>query len=222
MSDDLSVIETKTEDSLEGGSKNQNNERAMFGRKTFISFIAAFTVLVVLLSLSLYNSFKLKSEVATLSGNLKTVSDEINVLKAKNIDAVIADFNEMKESQADLMDDATSNYMMHLIQGAIVNSDFVVERAVCDYTRKDGSLISIFDLGAQPAFSSKYLGQGRFSVSDRELKSSINDIKDQIEKEQKRIVEESGQKVNKNRILFTIKNYEMATYENGVLKLEGE
>lgn len=216
MSDDLNIIETNTEDNIISGSNTNNNTNSTVGAKAFIALIIALVVLAALLSFSFYQGYKLKGEVIALTS-------EVNTLKSKNIDSVISSVNEIKESQESLKSSAISNYMNHYIgESRLVTDDFVVFRAFCNYTVEDCTLVSEIDLSTQPAFGLKYSGQGRFSINDRELKNSLNEAVKKIEDAQKKVVDASNQIITKNTIYFSIQNYELATYENGVLKLKGE
>lgn len=215
MADDLGIVETNTEGNIIIGSNVNNNANFTVGIKGFITLIVALIMLAALLLFTFYQVFNLKSEVTTLSS-------EVNDLKSKNIDSVILSVNEIKESQEGLRNSAMSNYMNHYIGGRLATNDFIVSRAFCTYTNKDGTLVSEIDLTTQPTFELKYSGQGRFSVNDRELKNSLNDVVKEIENAQRKVVESTNQKINKNTIYFSIQNYELATYENGVLKLKGE
>lgn len=200
MSDDLSILETSTEDNIISGSNTKNNTNFTVGVKVFIALIIALVVLAALLSFSFYQGYRLKGKVIALTS-------EVNTLKSKNIDSVISSVNEIKESQESLKNSAISNYMNHYIgDSRLVTDDFVVFRAFCNYTIKDGTLVSEIDLTTQPAFGLKYSGQGRFSINDRELKNSLNETVKEIEAAQKKIIDVSNQIITKNTIYFSIQN----------------
>ncbi|MDQ0878881.1 cell division protein FtsL [Paenibacillus sp. V4I3] len=119
--------------------------------------------------------------------------------------------------------------MQHNIEGGLVTEDFIVQHAIISVlpSLKDGQsgiLHSSIDLDTQPVTSSKYKGQGKFTVPDRELKSMLQDVIDKIQKR----YDGSDQlfkglpQWKDGTVYLTIKNYEIGTYKNGEIKLKGE
>ncbi|NPV54739.1 MAG: hypothetical protein HPY71_14690 [Firmicutes bacterium] len=66
-----------------------------------------------------------------------------------------------------------------------------------------------------------YLGQGRFSVSDREVRAAYEEAGNYVFEE---YIQPVFSQVSKNevKITFFIQSYEVGTWRNGVMKLKGE
>lgn len=108
--------------------------------------------------------------------------------------------------------------------GARMSGGVVTDKAVVDKATVmtfDGiSFIMSIDITPQPVYYGKFLGQGDFDLTDRELKSMLQEISDaSIEFIKSGSLDES---IEVSSIYITANNYDVATYENGVITLAGE
>ena len=98
----------------------------------------------------------------------------------------------------------------------IVTDELVIQKA---HFYRTGKGLTI-DIRPQPSFAKHFKGQGRFNVSDRELKSILLTL---VDKMKEHLNEGSSLPEFDNLTIYISQNnYEVATYENGSLKLKGE
>ncbi len=102
------------------------------------------------------------------------------------------------------------------VSGGVVTNQLIVEKA--QFLSND---IASIDMTSQPRFSLNYEGEGRYELSDRELKAAILALLAEVES-QYRDYFYDGDTFYDYTIYITQQNYSVATYENGELKLTGE
>lgn len=189
---------------------------------TLILIAACSLLLLSLISYLFIEAISLRKEVSNLKNSNVQFSKQITVLESLKPKDFTNDIQSLKDEQSKLSDDALSNLMNHQLTGRVITDDFVVERAFCTAVTKGNVFIMEIDLGTQPTFSTHYLGQGRFDVPDRDLKNSISEIVNQCIDTVSAICKNSGIDMKKGLITVSIKNYGIASYTDGTLKLNGE
>lgn len=191
--------------------------------KTNIALIVVSIFLVIVIASGILVTLKLMNEIETLS---TTVTDLNN--KLQSYDTKIGSYDsKISELEKDKQVNEIMFNISNMLVGGLgitnklpfycVTDNFVVEKSIVDMSGN-----CIIDIDTQPTYSSKYLGKGDFSVTDRQLRADLLDLIPKIEDTYE------GSKLGKMpdfrdiTISFSIKNYDIATYENGELKLKGE
>jgi hypothetical protein len=104
-------------------------------------------------------------------------------------------------------------FSMEISEGVATNKA-VIQKAVL-YSFMPGEIEGNIDIRPQPTYSDKFLGQGDFDLSDRELKSMLEELMDKL-------VTFVGDRYNLKTISITTNNYAVAEYKDGVITLAGE
>lgn len=103
----------------------------------------------------------------------------------------------------------------------IVTDKVIVQKAMF-YVFMD-ELTGSIDIRPQPSYEYKFLGRGEFDLTDRELRSMLEELVHEIEN----YLESYGvgttyDGLTPTRISLTANNYAVAVYEDGVITLAGE
>lgn len=109
------------------------------------------------------------------------------------------------------------------VSEGVVTDKVVISKAT--FSRQPtGEVTAVIDLRSQPMYSSKFLGHGNFDLTDRELRSMLEEIIDELydfsglEKEKS----SSSSNFYLKSITITANNYSVATYSDGEITLSGE
>lgn len=110
-----------------------------------------------------------------------------------------------------------------LVEDGVVTNDLIVHKAKFTDSDKD-ALRVIVDVSLQPTMLDKYEGNGKFNVSDRELKSMLLSLMEELGRYYNDAAGDNEElpKWETAKIRLTIQNYNLGTYENGEIKLKGE
>ena len=205
------------------------------GKPNFIPYLVSAGALLFVIVLALgYFIYNQNEELNLLKNELGTVPGKIDSLSSKV--KLIEEGTKPKEGEKSLQEQINNlnrqnyiNSMQHRIEGGVVTDDFVVEKVTIlalPALDKDsrGVLVISADLTNQPAMIPSYKGQGLFNIPDRELKSKLTDLVDKI-KEQYGGNERFGivlPEFNDGSVLLSVRNYDIAKYQNGELLLKGE
>lgn len=144
--------------------------------------------------------------------DLSTKLAELSV-KLAQVDTFTADIAELKVS-------TEFQRMAHLIEGAYVTEDFVLTR-INAHDNEDGLESLGVNLDLQPKMAAAYKNSGQFSVSDRELRAKLLPIAEEVVKYYAQYPELPTW-THKSTVKVSVKNYDVAVYENGELRLVGE
>jgi hypothetical protein len=145
------------------------------------------------------------------------VKSKISVLEHREISR-----KEIEERITHLEEKALFSSMQHSIENGVITDNLIVSK-ITFYSLND-VLGAFIDVETQPRMNQKYLGQGSFDMSDRELRAMVVEVLDRV-KDRYQIAttfKDSFPKWGSWDINVTIKNYEIGTYSNGVFKLKGE
>lgn len=97
----------------------------------------------------------------------------------------------------------------------IVTDKAVVQKASF-YSFLPGEVSAIIDIRSQPSYEYKFLGQGDFDLTDRELRSMLEELANEV-------ADFIGDfEYDLKTITITANNYAVAEYEDGVITLAGE
>ena len=96
----------------------------------------------------------------------------------------------------------------------VVTDKAVIQKAVF-YSFTPGEGTGSIDIRPQPTYQYKFLGQGNFDLSDRELKRMLEELMNEL-------VTFAGNDLNLKTISITANNYAVAEYKDGVITLAGE
>ncbi|URJ43950.1 hypothetical protein MF628_003613 [Paenibacillus polymyxa] len=160
-----------------------------------------------------------------MNNNLKT---QVSALKTENI-ALAKTVQGITEKQATNETDIRSlkietvfQRIAHTVEGALVTDDFVVNRINIYTENQDTKLTGIsIDLENQPRMALAYKESGQYSISDRELRAKIKPIIDEVETYYKKFPDTLDW-TKDVPVSITVKNYSVATVQNGEVKLAGE
>lgn len=124
----------------------------------------------------------------------------------------------MNAASALLSDVNTLSLMNSLsleVSEGVVTDKVIIQKAVF-YQDSEGHVSCIIDIRPQPSYSTYFLGQGRFDLSDRELRAMLEQLIAQLNNFAKDIIEIDGV------VKITQNNYPVAEYKNGKVMLSGE
>lgn len=131
--------------------------------------------------------------------------------KVKVLETQVAAYDEqIKTSMSIAVESQMSNYM---------SEGLVTDTLVAQKLNVSGKNVSL-DIRPQPLFASHFLGQGRFDLSDRELKQNVIGLIEKFKSQYGDYGLET--KFEDLTISVTQNNYDVGTYSNGTLKLIGE
>jgi cell division protein FtsL len=107
----------------------------------------------------------------------------------------------------------------------IVTDKAVVQKALF-FISDIGTISAVVDLRPQPSYTTKFLGQGDFDLTDRELRSMIKEIVDEIldygSFDFALLETEYNLSIDTGTIYITANNYNVAEYKDGEITLAGE
>jgi hypothetical protein len=178
-----------------------------------LGFILALGIIIGLININA----KLNEKITMLE---KKVESSTSDLEAKVSNAV-----QLANGAKDQIDGAikAAYYLTlsHFIEGGVVTDNFIAEKVI--FYPEDNRVL--LDLEGQPSMSYKHLGQGRFELKDRELKSMVQEIVLEVGESYSNAVQSRiGEfpKWSELTVLVTYHNYDLGTYQNGEFKLTGE
>lgn len=107
-----------------------------------------------------------------------------------------------------------------LMSETIVTEKVIVKKASF-YLSDSDTIEAIIDLRPQPIYDDKFLAQGNFDLSDKELKRMIKEIVDEILAYNSTSFERLEKEYNLSlgTIYLTVNNYDVAEYKEGVITL---
>ncbi|GAB1360149.1 hypothetical protein MASR1M31_19480 [Porphyromonadaceae bacterium] len=109
------------------------------------------------------------------------------------------------------------------VSEGVVTDKVVISKAT--FSRQPtGEVTAVIDLRPQPLYSSKFLGHGNFDLTDRELRSMLEEIIDELYEFSGLEREKSSSSSNfyLKSITITANNYSVASYADGEITLSGE
>lgn len=216
--------------------------RPKMDKKVMVIAISTASLLIVLTAINIFlvNKFisldkslseingkynDLQTKVSGVSAEVSTTVTDVNS-KVALVSSKIAnvDLTKVNSSIEDINRSIYLMSMQHRIERGLVTDDFIVAKASVSASPSLKLLSFALDLDTQPGAYSKYKGQGKFTVPDRELKSMLQDVIGKLKE-----YYDGSDQVYKDlpqwkdgTVYITIKNYEIGTYKNGELKLKGE
>ena len=173
------------------------------------------SIISILLSLySIFNIQKISKKVEETEKETQLVRDE--VLANSKVVEVISDYQKYMDGRLML-----TNMGINM-SGGVVTDKAVVDKATFypDFSEgsSEGDFYGIVDIRPQPSYSSKFLGQGNFDLTDRELRSMLEELVDNMisfglaDDDSKSLMS----------IEITANNYTVANYKDGKIVLAGE
>lgn len=107
------------------------------------------------------------------------------------------------------------------ITEGVVTDKTIVQKASFYVNDKD-EITGTIDIRPQPSYEDKFLGQGDFDLTDRELRSMLEEIIDEVIKygDLKKI--ESEHNLSFGTLYITENNYDVGEYKEGKVVLAGE
>lgn len=194
----------------------QDNKKGSNGKNKYtIFFIVIIVVLIASVSFNIYIFMQNKS----LSEKLVLLNDRITLLDAeldRNIKVLHTSIKEIDDLNEYSLIGLIRLQLSQSVDSGIVNDQLVIDKSIF-YDR-----VAFIDVDTQPIMSSQYKGNGNFSTDDRELKKTLLNLIEQLKVRYNEY--KYGDMINFEdmTINITIKNYDIGTYEKGVLTLTGE
>jgi hypothetical protein len=225
-----------------GGNMEQQLENVI-GEKTnelkkVNSYALIYPVLLTVFALTLlvggYFLYRSINNEKYLESKISKLESKFGSVENKLIDIDIR--TKPKEGEVDMKTridsldrDMYFSNMQHNMEHGVITDDFVVEKisifALPAFKEKTKGILTITaDLSAQPTLTSHYTGSGGFDLADRDLKAKLSDlvkkIKDGYQGSEEYI--KGIPKFDEDIVLLSVKNYEIAKYQEGKIKLKGE
>lgn len=174
-------------------------------------------LIIIMFALLFTNYISLKeanNSIADLTLEIKNMKNAVN-----GIDAVANDVKFMGALMEDLEKSIFLNRLNIEISEGVVTDKVVIQKAVL-YSSND-VLYGYIDLRPQPSYNSYFQGQGKFNLSDRELKAMIEEVVVALE-DYISPISMYNIKMEGGKISITSNNYSVAKYEDGKVTLAGE
>ncbi|MBG0764021.1 MAG: hypothetical protein H0S78_03885 [Tissierellales bacterium] len=129
----------------------------------------------------------------------------------------------LEESIQKNKENLTMNKLSLQTSEGVVTDQLVVQKALF-YMLDDTTVYVSIDIRPQPIYNSKFLGAGEFDLSDRELRSSLEEICEEVIDSSGFIIDSLSfdKQIRIDEIYITANNYEVGKYNNGSVKLTGE
>lgn len=199
--------------------ENDNSENeSIFNLRYAKPVIFGNVLLIIALLALLFTNFTSLKEANTTILNLTA-----EVENMKNTVSSIGDVANDVEFMGNRIDDlGKSTFLNQLsleVSEGVVTDKVVIHKAVL-YSYDD-VLYGYIDIRPQPSYNSYFQGQGKFNLSDRELRAMIEEVVAELEDYISPIsmynIKMEGGKIN-----ITANNYSIAEYEDGKVTLAGE
>lgn len=186
-------------------------------------FFTAITIGLILIIIGLFittivqannSNYKIASLENKLAENIASSDAKIVELTTK-----VANY----DSQIDAIKKTAYFTQLSLeVSEGVVTDKIVIQKANLYYDILTMSLNGTVDIRPQPSYSSFFKGQGKFDLSDREIKVMLEEIVSKLKdfaaiELQLYDINFDGGKIN-----ITQNNYSVATYENKKITLAGE
>lgn len=172
-----------------------------------------FIVLVLILSIDFLVFNTTNRKIKSLNEKI-TKSELLIEQKNEEIDKKI---ESIKSSEEDLA--KVKKKLVFLMASFEISNEIVTDQVIIKKANLHED-VSTIDISPQPIMSYHFKGMGKFDLSDRELKVMLLGIIKRLEtwyNQQSALGSFSSIK-----LIITSNNYEVATYENEILKLKGE
>jgi len=134
--------------------------------------------------------------------------------------------NELLNTEEQIQKNRESIVMnrLSLISSEGVVTDKLVVQKALFYMWDDENIHATIDIRPQPIYNSKFIGGGEFDLTDRELRSSLEEICEEVINSAKDSVQNlsDDKQVEIERIYITANNYKVGFYVDGNVELSGE
>lgn len=205
--DSLEFEEKAEEKGEEKGSTTEQCEENGVERNnvSFWSFNAAkilLALVILALCLSIFSVYS-STKIAGMENRINNLEDGIKYAKQRIL---------------------LTNLGVEMSEGVV--SDKVVVQKASFFIGDIGTISATVDLRPQPSYTTKFLGQGDFDLTDRELRSMIKEIVDEIldygSFNFALLETEYNLSIDTGTIYITANNYNVAEYKDGEITLAGE
>lgn len=191
-------------------------------------FISIACLILIIFSLGI-----MYYKILTLKGTIDDLKSTINSNSTKKIYELENKVNQFKKD-LDVEKERLDNfsYLLNSINKSViliklglevtegVVTDKVIIQKATFYEDAENRTSCTIDIRPQPSYSRYFLGQGRFNLSDRELKAMLEELIVELNNAFKNmthnLMEIDGE------IIITQNNYSVAKYKDGKITLTGE
>lgn len=202
-----------------------NNQRTIKAKpnKGIIITIIIFVILGGIISVGFFNH---ASEINIANDKIKELEDKIYILEENlsKVDEIEAKVNALEKSYDSIESDAVvAKYTDEINTSSIarleiakllifygVTENFITENAILAF---NGDMV--VDLKTQPNYASKYTGQGKFNIEDREFKDALLDINNIVKKVYDSNMVPTMNDFDDITIRYTVQNYDIGVFQNG-------
>lgn len=193
---DNTIQDSKESQDSHNNSNNQENHIISFWSYNAAKILLGLVILSICLSIfSIYTCSKING----LNERINGLNESVDVINQNML---------------------FMNLGIDMTEG-VVTEKSVVQKASFYVTGVD-EIIGSIDIRPQPSYSYKFLGQGDFDLTDRELRSMLEEIIDEvIEYGDFKQIESEGN-LSLGTIYITANNFDVGEYKDGKVVLAGE
>lgn len=200
--------------------KKQNVRPGTKGKNIYIIvLLLVLTVVSVTFSIfSFMKSHSVERQFKDLSYKFKLADTEFKAQQET--------FKSQDKSNKQFINTLIFNAIQHDMEGGVATEKLVLDKITFWKTLSDmGTSGTNIDVSTQPIIDDKYEGHGQFDLTDRELKSMLEDLLNSTETYYETIRETYKEYLPEWKSIthtISIQNYELGTYSDGVFKLKAE
>ena len=212
-------IDTDIKENITSQIDKDNNEKESIFNLRYAKPVIVGNVLltIAMLALLFTNNTSLKeanNSISDLTTEVENMKNTVN-----NIEDVANDVKFMETLIEDLAKSTFLNQLSIEVSEGVVTDKVVIQKAVL-YS-SDDALYGYIDIRPQPSYNSYFQGQGKFNLSDRELKTMIEEVIVELE-DYISPISMYNIKMEGGQINIIANNYSVAVYEDGKVTLAGE
>lgn len=199
-------------------NSERNEKESIFNFKYAVPILAGNLLLIIImtiLSFMNYTSLKEANEkIIDLTAEMESIKN-----KVAGVENIKSDVDFLKTSLEELRKSSFLTQLSFDASEGVVTDKIVIQKASL-YSLGD-ILYGYIDIRPQPSYNSYFQGQGKFNLSDRELKAMIEEIMAEL-KDYISPISMYNLKMEGGTINITANNYSVAEYSDGKVTLAGE
>jgi hypothetical protein len=203
-------------------ANNINSEKkekeSIFNFKYAIPILAGNLLLIIIMTILSFMNFQSLKEVNNKITDLTTEMESIKN-KVVGVENIKSDVDFLKTSLEELRKSSFLTQLSFDASEGVVTDKIVIQK-VSLYSIGD-IIYGYIDIRPQPSYNSYFQGQGKFNLSDREIKAMIEEVMVEL-KDYISSISMYNLKMEGGTLNITANNYSVADYINGKVILAGE
>ncbi|MGD9678339.1 MAG: hypothetical protein AB7V16_08350 [Vulcanibacillus sp.] len=193
-------------------------KESLFNFKYAVPIITCNLLLLLVMAILLLATYTSLNDANNKIAGLTTEVESMKSI-ASDVENIKNDVSFLDTSLEEVRKLTFLNQLSFDASEGVVTDKVVIQKASL-YTVGD-ILYGYVDIRPQPSYSSYFQGQGKFNLSDRELKAMIGEALTELE-EYIEPISMYNIKMDGGTIDITSNNYSVAKYKDGVVTLAGE